>query len=155
MYRQTKFYCKANVSNQVCSWNFRWDRLFWPFDSETDDYSAYLHLAQMISLLGPPPRDLLAKSPFSTLLFNNARMYILNQPSYAVKSLSGYSLPCVLDKDEKDRDDFVDFVRRMLAWQPEQRDTAAELLQHPWLEELRHIGVYRKIYCSLPTYEGV
>jgi len=28
---------------------------------------------------------------------------------------------------------FLDFVRGMLAWRPEDRKTAAELLQHPWL----------------------
>lgn len=28
---------------------------------------------------------------------------------------------------------FLDFVRGVLAWRPEDRKTAAELLQHPWL----------------------
>ncbi len=28
---------------------------------------------------------------------------------------------------------FLDFVRVMLAWRPEDRKTAAELLRHPWL----------------------
>jgi len=29
---------------------------------------------------------------------------------------------------------FIDFLRKMLAWDPEQRLSAAELLSHPWLE---------------------
>lgn len=70
-----------------------------------------------------------------------------------VRSLE--ALPCVRDQPEEDRDEFVDFVSRMLVWQPEQRGTAAELLHHPWLREFRSLGVFRKIYCGLPTYDGM
>ncbi|OJD32243.1 protein kinase [Diplodia corticola] len=177
----------------VCSRLPTWGGLFSPYDSEEGDHSVYLHLAQMISLLGPPPRELVAKSPLSSLLFNNGRQLIppteLDMDavesalypgerywtsSWAQRKVAGLAevkmeaypphplpvrslekLPCVLEQDEKDRDDFVDFLRRTLTWQPQQRDTAAELLQHPWLKEFRHMGVFRKIYCSLPTYEGV
>ena len=29
---------------------------------------------------------------------------------------------------------FVDFLKKMLTWNPEQRLSAADLLSHPWLE---------------------
>lgn len=37
--------------------------------------------------------------------------------------------------NESDKAKFISFVRRMLAWLPEERPTAAELLGDPWLEE--------------------
>ena len=36
-----------------------------------------------------------------------------------------------LDGEEKER--FLIFVRKMLRWMPEDRETAAQLLRDPWL----------------------
>jgi serine/threonine-protein kinase SRPK3 len=33
----------------------------------------------------------------------------------------------------KNKEDFLSFVRGMLQWRPEDRKTAAQLLQDPWL----------------------
>lgn len=37
-----------------------------------------------------------------------------------------------LDEDNKAL--FIDFIGQMLKWVPEQRKTAKELLEHPWLD---------------------
>jgi len=42
----------------------------------------------------------------------------------------------ILFKDRLEGDDvelFVDFITSMLRWDPAERQTAAELLRHPWL----------------------
>lgn len=74
-------------------------------------------------------------------------------PEKPLPARSLEDLACVRDQG-RDVDDFADFVRRTLVWQPEERATAAELLQHPWLREFRPIGVFRRIYSTLPSYEG-
>ena len=35
--------------------------------------------------------------------------------------------------DEEDREEFLSFVKGMLCWRPEERKTAGELLDHPFL----------------------
>lgn len=61
----------AKETHQACRRAKSQDPLFWPYDKQRE-YSVYLHLAQIISLLGPPPRQLLDQSPLSPLLFNAA-----------------------------------------------------------------------------------
>lgn len=39
----------------------------------------------------------------------------------------------VLSLKEEDKHLFLDFVSHMLQWLPEERKTAKELLEHPWL----------------------
>ena len=35
----------------------------------------------------------------------------------------------------KDKELFIDFIKKMLCWLPEERWTAKQLLSHPWLKE--------------------
>ena len=45
-----------------------------------------------------------------------------------------FSLESSISKIEgQDKSMFVEFVSRMLTWRPENRSTAEELLNHPWL----------------------
>ena len=36
--------------------------------------------------------------------------------------------------EEKERELFLSFVRQMLTWLPEERKTASELMEHPFLK---------------------
>ncbi len=38
--------------------------------------------------------------------------------------------------DGKEKEAFLEFVRYMLRWKPEDRMTAKELLDHPWLRDV-------------------
>jgi serine/threonine protein kinase len=38
------------------------------------------------------------------------------------------------DIEGEEKEVFLDFVRSMLRWVPEERKTATELLEHPWLK---------------------
>jgi serine/threonine-protein kinase SRPK3 len=47
---------------------------------------------------------------------------------------SNFNLPdSVLSLEGDDKELFLDFVSHMLRWLPEERKTAKELLEHPWL----------------------
>lgn len=137
------------------------------------DYSAKYHLADMISLIGPIPRELVQReramrewrwAPEALnsqgKLCNNAvdfyggpfidddgmcqyRSFIVSITYHVKGQFIGFklvtfdrSLPnlvpeCITAGQEMD--DFLDFMRQILFWLPEERKSAAELRKHPWL----------------------
>ena len=141
-------------------------------------YNAKLHLAEMIALLGPPPKELLAKSAAMAQykwpspiknetgrLCNNLRDFFdgpffdeEGKPTYyrAVhvffadlfvvigKFLHEDLIPArkledsISSLEEKEKQVFLSFVRNMLTWLPEQRKTARELTEHPFLKIRNH-----------------
>ncbi|KUL87592.1 hypothetical protein ZTR_05785 [Talaromyces verruculosus] len=108
----------------------------------------------MIALLGPPPRELVAKSnAVSGLnwpqpitkdtgeLCNSAREFF-NGPFFSAENKFLYdeliphrgledTTPLL---EEKEQEAFLSFVRQMLTWLPEERKTARELMDHPFLK---------------------
>ncbi|PFH51083.1 hypothetical protein AMATHDRAFT_75166 [Amanita thiersii Skay4041] len=85
-----------------------------------DEYDDQLHLVYITALLGPPPREPLEKGRRTSLCYDSKG--ILEPP---IKIPTGFNL-------EK-RDMFIRFLSRMLKWKPEDRPTAKELLDNPWL----------------------
>ncbi|KAF2163346.1 hypothetical protein M409DRAFT_26383 [Zasmidium cellare ATCC 36951] len=139
----------------VLIWNMMEDRdLFRRPCTEDGTYDAKAHVAQMIALLGHPPPEFLEfekkwrdvpwvpcpdatgkicvlpgefwGGPFfdddGRFLYDNMTPQDLNL-SDTVRSL-----------DEDDKASFMDFASQILKWVPEQRKTAKELLEHPWLD---------------------
>lgn len=116
-------------------------------------YDAKSHLAEMIALLGPPPPELVARS-------HSIRGYKWPEPikqgeGKICESSEQYFSGPFFDEDgkflyddlipdrkitdtlpvmERDRESFLSFVKSMLAWLPEQRKTAGELMEHPFLQ---------------------
>ncbi|KAK3375702.1 kinase-like protein [Lasiosphaeria ovina] len=88
------------------------------------------HLADMVSLLGPPPLDLLKRSDKSRKYWDadgTWRGVVAIPESRTLESL-------VTTMDEgPDRDQFVDFVQSLLRWIPEKRPSTAAAYYHPWL----------------------
>ena len=57
----------------------------------------------------------------------------LKNRSYIPKDFTlGTSITCMSGKEKMM---FLNFVKRMVKWQPEERSTAKELLDDPWLYE--------------------
>ncbi|KAL4789133.1 protein kinase [Aspergillus venezuelensis] len=152
-----------------CGWDFKAD--IWNFGvlmwdligstelfSQTQDasgrYDSRSHMAEMISLLGPPPKVLLERSnsrsqqdwprPITNeagKLCNNAREFFggpffdedgqFSYSSLVPKRNLEETVSCLQDKD---RGIFLSFARDMLAWLPEERKTARELMDHPFLK---------------------
>ncbi|KAK7414462.1 hypothetical protein QQX98_006648 [Neonectria punicea] len=124
---------KAAWSYPVDIWNVGamiWDvfeggHLFYGNGSTGKGYTTRAHLAEV----RPPPLDLLLRGVRSKEFFSEDGEWIADVPVPQGNSLE--KAERVLDGRNKDM--FLSFVRGMLAWRPEDRKTARELLEDPWL----------------------
>lgn len=86
------------------------------------------HLARMVALLGPPPLDLVKRGSKSWRYFDENGNFI------AKTQIPKGSLE---DEEEnlsgEDQRLFLEFLRKMLQWRPQDRKSASELLQDRWL----------------------
>ena len=112
-------------------------------------YSPEAHLVELIAALGPPPLQWLEENPATLTKFTGeGRWSILSSNIWMaslITSFSGHwigeipipggrtleSKECRLSGEEQK--EFLRFVRSMLQWRPEDRMTAEQLLDHPWL----------------------
>ncbi|KAK7216474.1 hypothetical protein V2G26_004477 [Clonostachys chloroleuca] len=98
------------------------------------EFSHFTRYAQMIRLLGPPPAQLLDRVDKETYnRFYDERGSFRYPELIPGESFDFHKLTPIVNESDKAK--FISFVRRMLAWLPEERPTAAELLGDPWLEE--------------------
>ncbi|EGD85586.1 CMGC/SRPK protein kinase [Trichophyton rubrum D6] len=85
-----------------------------------------LHLAEMIAIMGPPPKELLGRSQTSLIYWDENGLAPI--PDISLETLAdgikGEDVP-----------GFLSFLRRILRWLPEERPTAGELMFDPWLME--------------------
>ncbi|POR33931.1 Protein kinase-like domain protein [Tolypocladium paradoxum] len=123
----------------------------------TDPYSPAQHLADMITLIGQIPplliqreRDMrhwrwrpAALNPEGRLSSNAAEFYggpfftddstfTRNDLIHTGRNLESEVPKCILEENHAEL--FLKFIRRMLCWVPEERATAADLLNDPWLD---------------------
>lgn len=88
--------------------------------------------AQMIRLMGPPPAELLARADRKTLsnFFNEQGVFkypeLVPGEHFTFENLTPIA-------DSQDKELFIKFAKRMLTWVPEERATARQLLDDPWL----------------------
>jgi serine/threonine protein kinase len=107
-------------------------------------------MAQIVGFLGPPPREFIRRSETTSQCFDvDGELVTSTTAAYAEiinPSRSGHwkageharipttSLEEVETRLEgRDKDLFLQFIRSMLKWLPEERKTAKELLEDPWL----------------------
>ncbi|PLN77917.1 kinase-like domain-containing protein [Aspergillus taichungensis] len=129
------------------------EELFQQVHDTNGRYYAKSHLAEMIALLGPPPRALLRKSqaiskhnwPQPVIndvgeLCNNAQEFF-GGPFFDAEDkfchsdlIPSRSLEDTIPCQVKDQDVFLSFVRQMLTWSPHERKTARGLMDHPFLK---------------------
>ncbi|KAJ5796965.1 uncharacterized protein N7518_005505 [Penicillium psychrosexuale] len=121
-------------------------------------YQAKAHLAEMIALLGHPPPELIARlqsmkyqwpEPVEEdgVTYDSAEQYFggpffdhtgkfLHEDLIPDRNLAD-TLPFL---EEKERENFLSFAKMMLAWLPEERKTARELIEHPFLQRTKKPG---------------
>ncbi|KAF1948632.1 kinase domain-containing protein [Byssothecium circinans] len=137
VYRSPEVMIKAAWSYPIDIWNvgamiwdvFQGGHLFHGEDPTGKGYTTRAHLAEVIELLGPPPSDLLERGVRSKEFFSEGGRWIADIPIRQGNSLN--MAEHFLTGRNKVM--FLDFVRGMLAWRPEDRKTARELLEDPWL----------------------
>ncbi|KIY53612.1 kinase-like protein [Fistulina hepatica ATCC 64428] len=99
-----------------------------PKNEEADVY----HLAHMVALLGPPPVDFLRRCTTDTPweYFDEEG----NWKGAAEVPQTSFEERMSEFMSKEDRPEFLRFLNRMLKWRPEDRSTARELLQDPWIK---------------------
>lgn len=123
-----------------------------PFDrlqSDTPTFSDEKHLARIISILGPPPVDMLVqiKDGFDILMlkvsfdasdigesFTNLGTGKFKYPESIPES---GGLDNILSDVEvcDNKQGFLNLISRMLRWRLDDRDTVEGLLSDPWFQE--------------------
>ncbi|XP_039755473.1 SRSF protein kinase 2 [Pararge aegeria] len=93
------------------------------------------HLAHIIELLGDIPKRIAASGKYSKIFFNK-KGELRN-----ITGLKPWGLVSVLTEkyewSQNDAEEFADFLKPMLDFDPNRRATAYECLQHPWLKLMK------------------
>ncbi|KAH7009457.1 kinase-like domain-containing protein [Microdochium trichocladiopsis] len=139
VYRAPEVILEAPWDHKIDVWMLgcmTWDilegfRLFNGIDPEHHAYRRRTHLAELIALLGPPPKELIARGNLGSKFFSDEGEFTGGVGVPGPVSLE--SLEGLLAGEEKRR--FLEFMRKMLQWDPSSRSTAAELQEDPWLQE--------------------
>ncbi|KAI1424333.1 kinase domain protein [Xylaria sp. FL1777] len=139
VYRAPEVTLRAPWNYKIDIWNvgcMAWDiyegnQLFCGIDPEHHAYRRRAHLAEIIALLGPPPKDLLARGDLASKFFSDEGKFTAGIDLPTSTSLE--EIETHLTGDEKRQ--FLEFMRKMLQWAPEQRSTAGELFQDAWLQK--------------------
>ncbi|KAJ5927546.1 hypothetical protein N7516_009319 [Penicillium verrucosum] len=156
-YRAPEVCLGGDWSYSVDVWNLGvmlWDLSYGrgPFDIPPDSCGSgsadEAHLGKIISLLGPPPPDLLGRGKETSRYFNAKGQFKFPE---LVGKKDLVSMAKEIDDDDG-MPQFVDFISRMLRWRPEDRTTAQDLLSHPWLPQMKPANgcEWAYLYSKLP-----
>ncbi|KAG6902621.1 hypothetical protein C0995_014227 [Termitomyces sp. Mi166 len=164
VYRAPEIFLKLPWSMPVDIWNFgcmMWSFLFGHHlfsssrrgapDPQTADKN---QVAWMAAFFGPPPPQLLADSgPRALKFFNENGSAKGEVPSETtLESVLKSSLERKEETmTEEDAAAFLTFIRRTLKWTQEERATAAELLEDPWIRKRSESGDPSQL---VPRLEG-
>ncbi|KAK2811370.1 hypothetical protein FQN50_002247 [Emmonsiellopsis sp. PD_5] len=138
VYRSPEVMLKTEWSYPIDVWNVGvmiWDlfegkHMFYGNDPDGKGYSTRAHLAEVIGILGPPPLDMLKRGERSPEFFTEDGQWKgdVEIPQQASLEASEEFL------EGRNKAMFLAFMRKMLQWRPEDRKTAKELLEDPWLK---------------------
>ncbi|KAB5566427.1 kinase-like domain-containing protein [Coniochaeta sp. 2T2.1] len=92
-------------------------------------YNDQTHLALITSLLGPPPAELLDAGRRTPLFYNPDNCL---RDHHLIPTEFSFEGSLANMKDEE-KQGFIAFVKRMITWHPNERATAQDSLQDPWL----------------------
>ncbi|OAA43650.1 Protein kinase-like domain protein [Metarhizium rileyi] len=114
----------------LTAWDLLEGKTLFSAKEEDGSLSDDAHLSELIAALGPPPAEFLKLNPERALEYWDANGNWSNSvPLPLEKTLEA------AETKLQDKDGFLRFMRRALAWDPRQRPTAKELLKDPWLQQ--------------------
>ncbi|KAL3468153.1 kinase-like domain-containing protein [Aspergillus heterothallicus] len=135
IYRAPKVLLRICWNEKVDIWNvgvLAWDlfqqgNLFYARDSDKKSSDAH-HLAEMIAIVGPPPKEMIKNSTYATEFFDSDGNWkgAVDIPPVSLEKLEG-------NLEGEQQQLFLQFLRKMLKWQPEKRESARDLLDDYWL----------------------
>ncbi|KAE8164290.1 kinase-like domain-containing protein [Aspergillus tamarii] len=135
IYRTPEVLLQMPWNEKVDIWNvgvLTWDlfqqgHLLYARDSDKKSSDAH-HLAEMIAIMGPPPKEMLRNSVYATEFFDGEGDWkgAIEIPSRTLEKLEG-------NLEGEPQRLFLQFVRKMLRWKLEARGSARKLLDDPWL----------------------
>ncbi|GAW24058.1 hypothetical protein ANO14919_136370 [Xylariales sp. No.14919] len=99
------------------------------YDEASPEQNDAHHLAALTALLGPPPSEFLQRSENTAKFWNADGQWKGPVPLPSDKTLE--SLASALAGEEKSL--FLDFMRCLLRWVPEERPDCTDAYFHPWL----------------------
>ncbi|KAI1914233.1 hypothetical protein LOZ65_005679 [Ophidiomyces ophidiicola] len=137
VYRAPEIVLKMPWDNKVDIWSM--GMVCWDLVSNTTLFSARnserllddsIHLAEMIAIMGPPPKQFLKQSKIGRVWWDEHGEWRGPAP------IPTHSLEDLAAKIKgEDKEGFLRFLRRILKWLPEERPRANEILYDPWLME--------------------
>ncbi|KAF4156645.1 hypothetical protein CNMCM8927_007740 [Aspergillus lentulus] len=140
IYRAPEVIFEMQWGSAVDIWNlagliwdlFEGEHLFGDIFDIKGCHDPFKHLALMVALIGPPPSEFVKRSETTEQCFDPSGAWIAYGDA-ALPLISLGSLEKRLSGQEKEL--YLQFMRSMLKWLPEERWTARQLLEHPWLLE--------------------
>ncbi|KAF6830907.1 protein kinase domain-containing protein [Colletotrichum plurivorum] len=134
-YRAPEVLCTGKYTSAVDLWAVgiaAWDLLhpqplFTPVDTGRKR-DIETGLAQCIGTMGPPPAAFLERYRCASQFFDEKGNWLCETEIPADRSFEE------LESRLSNKSEFLAFLRRVLAWLPEERPTPAELMQDPWLK---------------------
>ncbi|KAJ9213209.1 hypothetical protein DTO166G4_5202 [Paecilomyces variotii] len=138
IYRAPEVIFEMPWGSAIDIWNLAgliWDlfegrHLFGDIFDPRGGHDPFRHLALMVALVGPPPTEFVRRSETTEQCFDSRGDWIAHHEA-PVPSVSLETLETRLAGQEKEL--FLAFIRSMLKWMPEERKTAEQLLEHPFL----------------------
>jgi serine/threonine-protein kinase SRPK3 len=113
----------------VQMWDLSQDRpllnVIGPFGRRNTTY----HLARLIALLGPAPADFLNRHENTSAFWDERGVWKAQANIETHLTLE----KCEIRFEDEEKASFLDLIRSMLSWIPEERPTARECLNHPWV----------------------
>ncbi|KAA1478286.1 kinase-like protein [Dentipellis sp. KUC8613] len=104
----------------------------------SNEPNVYAYLAGTVALLGPPPTSFRQRAPADIWedVFDKEGRWLRHE-TVPIPQISIEQGESALRSSGRDNSEFLRFMRRILRWVPEDRPTARELLQDPWLAGVR------------------
>ncbi|KAI6855260.1 hypothetical protein KC338_g8940 [Hortaea werneckii] len=129
---------KVDIWNVGCMiWDaFQGEHLFTGHDPEHKIYRGRAHLSEIIALLGPPSPSLLARANLRSKFFSDNGDFSAGIPLPHPHPLEQLETTLQGEANNEDRALFLQLMRKMLQWHPENRSSARELAEDEWI--LKH-----------------